>query len=230
MGGPLAANQLNDRGPNLFTKASWVAEQLRREILLHVVAPGSALQQEDVARRLGVSSTPVREAFAILEAEGLLQKRPHHGVIVSNRDPNELVDIYNLRMIIEPHAFRRALPHITDDIIGELERCTSQATERLRVGDVHASRRANSLFHEILADSAGSAVVTEITRSLISRSLYAIPLNLTPLENSIGRHRQIVKALKTKRNAEASKLMKDHLREMNELLRESLRASGQLEQ
>ena len=204
-----------------LTKTDWVAEELRKEVLRKQLAPGTSLQQEEVAQRLGVSSTPVREAFAILEAEGLLEKRPHRGVVVARRDATELADIYEMRMILEPHAFRRALAHITESLIAQLEEAAAEAERALHKPDVHACRRANSRFHEILVEASGSDVFTEVTKSLIARSLYAIPLEPSDIGKSVSKHFEIVRALKDGEAAKASRLMREHLKDMNEMLRSS---------
>src|ERR1700694_4294782 len=171
-----------------LTKTDWVAEELRKEVLRKQLAPGTSLQQEEVAQRLGVSSTPVRKAFAILEAEGLLEKRAHRGVVVARRDATELADIYEMRMILEPHAFRRALAHITESLIAQLEEAAAEAERALHKPDVHACRRANSRFHEILVEASGSDVFTEVTKSLIARSLYAIPLEPSDIGKWVLEH------------------------------------------
>lgn len=212
---------MKNSADTFLTKTDWVAEQLRKEVLRAELQPGASLQQEDVAQRLGVSSTPVREAFAILEAEGLLEKRAHRGVVVAHRDATQLADIYEMRMILEPHAFRRALAHMTVDIIAELERATEDAERELRKRDVHACRRANSRFHEILVDASGSDVFTEVTRSLINRSLYAIPLEASAIAGSLSKHVDIVRALRVGDSPRATRLMREHLREMNDMLRAS---------
>jgi DNA-binding GntR family transcriptional regulator len=204
-----------------LTKTDWVAEELRKEVLRKQLEPGTSLQQEEVAQRLGVSSTPVREAFAILEAEGLLEKRPHRGVVVARRDASELADIYEMRMILEPHAFRRALAHISESLIARLEETAADAERALHKPDVHACRRANSRFHEILVEASGSDVFTEVTKSLIARSLYAIPLDPNAIGKSVSKHIEIVRALKEGEATKATRLMRDHLKDMNEMLRSS---------
>lgn len=204
-----------------LTKTDWVAEELRKEVLRKQLSPGDSLQQEEVAQRLGVSSTPVREAFAILEAEGLLEKRAHRGVVVARRDATELADIYEMRMILEPHAFRRALGHITEALIAQLEEAVGEAERALQKPDVHACRRANSRFHEILVEASGSDVFTEVTKSLIARSLYAIPLEPSAIGQSVTKHFEIVRALKDGNGVVATRLMREHLKHMNDMLRSS---------
>src|ERR1700682_3249895 len=72
------------------TKRESVVEYLRAEIVRGVLPAGTSLQQEDVARLLGLSPTPVREAFVVLEAEGLLESRRHKGVVVAQLDLSQL--------------------------------------------------------------------------------------------------------------------------------------------
>jgi len=89
-----------------------VAALLRDEIRAGLLEPGSRLRQVEVAERFSVSTTPVREAFAALEKEGLLVSSSHRGVIVFHPSIDDLRELYEIRIPLEVLAIRKAVPNI----------------------------------------------------------------------------------------------------------------------
>src|ERR687883_1814422 len=83
-------------------------EELREAIILGELGPGSPLRLEDVARSLGMSISPIREAVRQLEALGLAEHVPHHGAKVMRLDVEELRELFSIRLALESMALRRA--------------------------------------------------------------------------------------------------------------------------
>lgn len=102
------------------TTAKVVAERLRDEIQDGTLAPGTRLRQNEIARRFGVSTTPVREAFAQLQAEGLVRIDPHRGAVVFHPTVEDLVEFYEIREVLESLAVVRAIPRLRSDVVKEL--------------------------------------------------------------------------------------------------------------
>lgn len=94
-----------------------VAAALRQEILDGEFQPGEFIRQEEVARRLGASRLPVREALRILEAEGLTEHRANKGARVPLLDLHEVDVMYQLRERVEPLILSDSLPHLSADDI-----------------------------------------------------------------------------------------------------------------
>lgn len=90
------------------TIQEYVLGTLRAEILQGVYKAGTRMRQEEVAKRLGVSTTPVREAFRDLRAEGLVAIDPNKGVEVRGLTADDVSEIYELRMLLEPMLAARA--------------------------------------------------------------------------------------------------------------------------
>ena len=88
-----------------------VHERLRAEILGGTIAPGAHLSVPSIARRLGVSRTPVREALFRLEQDGLVRSLPHRGVVVLTPDPADLRELFEVREALEGMAARVAASH-----------------------------------------------------------------------------------------------------------------------
>ncbi|MEN3274364.1 MAG: hypothetical protein V7631_154 [Massilia sp.] len=90
-----------------------VYRALRQAILNGTFSPGQMLRQDDVATRLGVSRSPLREALPRLEAEGIVVLHPRRGYAVASLDPNEIAEVFDLRALLEAELARRAIANRT---------------------------------------------------------------------------------------------------------------------
>src|SRR3954464_7514575 len=97
-------------------------ELIREAILDGELAAGERLKEDELARRLDVSRTPVREALRRLEAEGLVVVEPQRGATVRSYAPEELDDMYRLRAVLEGYAARRAAERISEADLDELRK------------------------------------------------------------------------------------------------------------
>ncbi|SHN47319.1 GntR family transcriptional regulator [Cryptosporangium aurantiacum] len=98
-----------------------VADHLRAAILGGDIGPGERIRQEDVARRLGASRLPVREALRMLAAEGLLDHETNKGARVPRRDAHEVDVLYRMRERLEPLAIAESIPHLSSDDLARLD-------------------------------------------------------------------------------------------------------------
>src|SRR5262245_23188852 len=103
------------------TAQELVLESVRKAILSGIMEPGARLRQEELAEVFGTSRIPVREALRALEYEGLVVSEPHRGFTVTALDADDVEEVYDLRILLESHAVRLALPLLTDDDLEELE-------------------------------------------------------------------------------------------------------------
>src|SRR5437870_8767566 len=116
-----AVTRILQEGEPLVRNASVAATEVIREAIIDGrLEPGRRLKEEDLARELGISRTPVREALLMLQAEGLVVATPNRGAIVRVHDAEDLDDLYQLRALLEGHATRRATPRISDEEIESL--------------------------------------------------------------------------------------------------------------
>ena len=104
------------------TTADTVAHMLRNEIQRGQLPPGTRLRQNEVAQRFGVSTTPVREALALLQAEGLVRIDPHRGALVFHPTVADLRESYEIRGALEALAATKAIPRMTEDLVEELQK------------------------------------------------------------------------------------------------------------
>lgn len=195
-----------------LTKADSVAEQLRNEILHGSLRPGAQLEQADVAKRFGVSITPVREAFGVLEAEGLLERRPHRGVVVAKLEYADAEDLYEIRRILELQSIVRAVKVINETVIERLEHAIENSEAALRHPELHSFREMCAQFHEALVEASGSKVYSEVTKGIIRRTLFFVPLDTHRMTEVVSEHRAMIKALRD-RDVRSTQLILDrHLK------------------
>ncbi|HMO58107.1 MAG TPA: GntR family transcriptional regulator [Roseiflexaceae bacterium] len=124
-----------------------VLVRLRDLILSGGLAPGSRIDQAEMARRFGTSLVPVREALARLQSSGLVRIVPHRGVFVEDLSLDEMIDIYHMREVLEEHAARDAAAHLSDSDIVQLERLVDQMEQLAADGDIAAFLRHTREFH-----------------------------------------------------------------------------------
>ena len=116
------------------TMASAAAEEIRNRILSGGYPPGVQLRQDGLAADLGMSRIPIREALVQLESEGLLKIVPHRGAIVAQLTVDEIEELFNMRLLLEPFLFKRSAPHLTGESPG-----LSASSRRWPAGSAPAS-------------------------------------------------------------------------------------------
>ena len=132
-----------------------VADALRDEISDGVLPPGVQLVEESLAEALGVSRNTVRESFALLAGEGIVDRIPSRGVFVAILGVDDVHDLYRARMMVEGSAMRWGNP-ADAAVLGEMHRCLSRGRECRDAGDWDGVARANHSFHRAVASLTGS--------------------------------------------------------------------------
>ena len=107
----------------------WVYEEVRQAIIELRLKPGEALREAAIAEQLGVSKTPVREALARLEQEGLVETTSFKGAVVSGYSPEDLQEIYELRELLEGAAARAAAASASDETLTRLASLVAESRE-----------------------------------------------------------------------------------------------------
>lgn len=204
--------------PGFSTRADAVADQLRRAILAGELPAGTRLRQADLAQRFGVSTTPVREAFVALLREGYLTGDAHKGVTVREPNVDEMDELYEIRLALEPLAAARAAERITDDELAELDAILAEMRRLVADEDPDVDARhadLNAAFHARINEVAGRPRLAELIGSLRSQSdIYVrmFPVRFVELGTSDEQHGEIVEALRARSPRRAERAMRDHLR------------------
>ncbi len=134
------------------TLASRISRALADRIISGDLAPGARLRQDHFAEEFGASHVPVREAFRLLEAQGLAISEPRRGVRVASFDLAEVREVAEMRAALEVLALRNAAPHLTASILDQAEAATA-AGDSSR--DVRSWEEANRTFHRLLLTPCG---------------------------------------------------------------------------
>jgi DNA-binding GntR family transcriptional regulator len=146
------------------TMAEAALERLREAIIMGELTPGTPLRLEDLARQLGMSISPIREAVRQLEALGLAEHVPHHGAKVMRLDVEELRELFAVRLALEGMAVRRAA-ELFEPADGEAARAHLNAYDEARHhGDIRAAVRAHGSFHFAVYEAARSSWLVRLIR------------------------------------------------------------------
>lgn len=213
----------------LARSASTIATEMIREAILDGrLDPGRRLKEEQLARELGISRTPIREALLVLQSEGLVEALPNRGATVRSHDVEDLDDLYQLRALLEGHAAQRAATRLDSDALVRL-RGSCERFERLDPQvDLQEVVRENMLFHSTIHDAAGSARLADMLRKVIDLPLvYRSYIQYSPEQKRISEHyhRQLTAAFEARDADRAQRLMQEHVLEARDLLVAHLRAN-----
>jgi DNA-binding GntR family transcriptional regulator len=172
------------------TMAEYALEQLRESIILGELPAGTPLRLDDLARRLGMSISPIREAVRQLESLGLAKHVPHQGARVLEFDIHELQDLFHVRLSLESLAVRRAAARFSDAAEqaarAHLERFDAAAT----AGDVRGTLRAHTDFHLALYEASELPWLVALIRPVWDRSERFRPALLTSQSGTQEQHRE----------------------------------------
>jgi len=177
---------------------------LEEAILEGQLKPGERLRAEALAQRFGTSRTPVREALLQLEGQGLVEVEPNRGAVVRTFDRDDVVELYETRALIEPHAAARAATRISEAQIVELA-ASCEAEDQLV---------ANEHFHRIILEAAQSPRLMVAMRAAtgIPRSFRAAFWHdERQRAESLMCHRRLVTAFETRDAPLAEAVMRMHI-------------------
>lgn len=191
---------------------------LRRDIVSGQIKPGDKLVEMSLADRYGVSRTPIREALRRLEQDGLVQRNGRRLRVRLHR-PDEILDIYDVRIVLEEAAARAAALRRTSLELSLLSRAYD-AMRVIREDDTGAQQRANWAFHELVwAASHSSTLVDLLSRLQANLRRYPDGTLSHPgrWRQSLGDHARLVSAIREHRTADAARITATHLATAREL-------------
>lgn len=199
--------------PTLVEKAH---EELLSMLVTMEIAPGARIPIDTVARSLGISQTPVREALSRLEAEGLVNKLPNIGYRASAQmTPKEVNDLFDLRLLIEPYAAAQAAQNMDEDGLRLLVEIGKEmdTIEKGETGTAYARfADEDAMLHRLVATGSGNQMIAEtIDRLHIHLHIFRFLYNTNAPEEAAREHTGIIQALITRRPRYAEAAMRDHL-------------------
>lgn len=194
--------------------ADEIAASLRTSILNGHLGPGQKIAVAAIARDMGVSHIPVREAIQRLEAESLVATVPHRGPVVSGVNLEELHDIYQLRRLIEGDAARRAASLYTDADITRIQDCLENLLNADPQTEEGGFWDAHRVFHHAILEPAGSAWSARILNLLWQSAeryhrLYTLVFG--SLRTAHEEHRALAEAAAARDGNKLHRLLTTHL-------------------
>jgi DNA-binding GntR family transcriptional regulator len=177
--------------------------------------PGTRLAERDLAERLGVSRTPVREALALLAERGFVERVPGGAWFVRALDLARIAELSDVRAVLEGHAARLFVRAATDADMAMLAGLAEGVERAVRGGDIGRVSQADVAFHTFLVERCGNRELAGILST--SRLLTASGLALLPLDEQAaipqvaGRHRRLVEVLRRRDPDEAEKAVRAHM-------------------
>jgi len=196
-------------------RSDHTAALLRSRIIDGEFEPGVLLAESAVARELGVSRVPVREALFALERDGLVEFSQTGRAYVKELSPHDFEELYALRLALEPVAARLAAPALREDSsrLDNNIKATRKAPTLLRLTHLDLD------FHEIILEASGNGRLLKLWHSLRSElELWLGRLNRSKhlhargtREETVGSHEELMQAFKTKSPAECERMMRQHI-------------------
>jgi DNA-binding GntR family transcriptional regulator len=162
-----------------------VADRIVEAVAAGDLLPGERLTDSDIAKRLGVSRGPVREAMKILEAQGIIVSSPHRSTHVVDFGEDKVVQIARARVAIEKVAFADAARAYAarPELLGELDRILSVMEQCAAAGDLNGVTRADLAFHRAVCTVSGNEIILTLWET-IARHM-RISFNLEIQEDSV---------------------------------------------
>lgn len=196
-----------------------VFELLENNILSGCYKPGDCLNELKLSEELGVSRTPIREAFRQLEHEGLVSYKPNRGVVVRGFSEEDVRDIYKIRLMIEGMAARRATENITPTQLSDLKETIDLEEFYTKREDVKQLSMLDSRFHEIIYIASGSRFLIKTLKAFhhYVKRIRSISLSNPKRANETYlEHKGIFEAIQSKDREMAEILTEQHIRNAND--------------
>jgi len=204
----------------------WVYEEIRHAIIELRLKPGEPLREATMAEQLGVSKTPVREALARLEQEGLVETTSFKGAVVSDYSSQDLQEIYELRELLEGAAVRAAATSASDETLARLSALVAESRDLHAKDDLEGLASLLGAFDLLIYEQVSNERIRALIENLkahlarIGRLTEEIPGRV---KASVQEHAAIVEAIAAHDADAAERSMRVHI---HSVLSDQLEAAG----
>lgn len=193
------------------SRAGHVLDTLRQSIRDGHYKPGQRMRETEVANELGVSRTPVREAFRQLQADGLLTMEPWRGVVVAEMDEQQIIELYAMRRVLEGAAAGLAARHAAESQIAALEDVLDASAAET---DPDTLAALNRQFHQGIYTAAHNRYLLKALHAL-SDSMALLPSTTYALSDrpatALAEHREILDAVRKRDFEAAERTAREHI-------------------
>jgi len=205
-----------------------VKDRLLQAILDGRYPPGARIVETRVARELGTSQAPVREALRDLEAIGVVEKTAFRGARVRRPSADELLEAFAIRAELESLGARLAIPRLTDEDLEELAGYVREMQQAAETDDTHAEAAADASFHGRIVERAGNATLERVWRTLepYSRTYITIVAPGADRRRLADEHLPVLAALRKRDPALAAEVLHQHFANAAAMLASLWESSG----
>jgi GntR family transcriptional regulator, gluconate operon transcriptional repressor len=189
------------------------ADRIREQILDGGFKQGEHLVEAKIAEQLNISRGPVREAFKLLRAEGLLKEEPRRGTFVVSLTAHDVREIYGLRAALEGRAGRMIARSKDPTVLARLRALADEIDRAVAAGDAVATSRADLAFHEGLCELCGNSRIHEVFMRYVPTLRGLLRLDehvLRSLDEISRQHRPLVEAIEAGDEESAARLLNEH--------------------
>jgi DNA-binding GntR family transcriptional regulator len=189
------------------------ADRIREQILDGGFKQGEHLVEAKIAEQLNISRGPVREAFKLLRAEGLLTEEPRRGTFVVSLTAHDVREIYGLRAALEGRAGRMIARSQDPTVLARLRALADEIDRAVDAGDAVAASRADLAFHEGLCELCGNSRIHEVFMRYVPTLRGLLRLDehvLASLDEISRQHRPLVEAIEAGDEETAARLLNEH--------------------
>jgi len=205
-------------------------ERLVLAILGNEIEPGFSLSVPELARRLEISRSPVREAVQRLINDGLAVSIPRRGAVVSEINPKAFEHLFEVREPLEGLAARRAAHTVTDAALDELDAILNSHEEILRAGDPRAQIELDMTYHRTIREAAGNPDLSALLNRIQMRSHLALVTlwqGEVSARSSLDEHHVIQAALRARDADAAERAACQHIRNVRERMAQLPESDGE---
>ncbi len=191
-----------------------IYSQIKMDIIRCILKPGSAISEAKLAMRYNVGKAPVRDALARLGHEGFVISQARKGHLVAPITIQDVIDLYGVRMALEPVAARLAAGRVDEDHLRQAARACEIAVDESDPGSVSRFLRANSEFHKSIASASGNRRLAKQISDLLddTERVRQVMIGTTgSRKEAITEHEALVEALVVGDKAEAESMTKTHI-------------------
>lgn len=195
-----------------------VTQQIRESIINNELKPGDRIVETKIAKQLGVSQSPVREAIRELELMGLIENKPFRGCYVKKLSKKDIKDAYKVRAHLEMLAALEAAENITDQQLNEMESLIIKMRTTAGAGKVKEFVELDISFHRMIIHIADNSLLEKMWDmvNLAQWTFITTKISKRSLPELADRHEQIYESLKKRDSEGASKCIKSHIEELGE--------------
>ncbi len=204
----------NEQNEDFLPLRDVVFARLRDDILHGVMKPGERLMEVSLAKKLGVSRTPVREAIRMLEQEGLAVMLPRRGAHVAGVTEKQLEDVLEARRTLETYTVNAACSRITNEQLVALREANKAFELMTKKGSPADIAEADVRFHDIIIEAAGNEKIEEMLFNLkeqLFRYKYEYLKDNKDYTHLVKEHEMICDALAESYNDRAVEVIKMHI-------------------